>query len=220
MHFCNVNFLQRCISILFLVQCFNAYSEPKWQLYNNKNGVSVYYQSHSDNTFEVRGVVTVSNVNANDFLELLSDTNTAPQWIENASKVNVIKHLSPSENLVYSYFDSPWPVANRDVITYSCYSQLTPTQSQLVVKARADSLPRAKGVVRVITLNAHWLLTKQGNDLNIAYQIYALPGGSIPTWLNNKVGLKSTHKTLVNLRNILINKEYQAEPPIIKAGQC
>tara|TARA_R110000737_G_scaffold291021_1_gene297656 strand:+ start:723 stop:956 length:234 start_codon:yes stop_codon:yes gene_type:complete len=33
---------------------FNTYAEPTWNLYKNKNGVSVYYQSHSDNIFEVK----------------------------------------------------------------------------------------------------------------------------------------------------------------------
>lgn len=33
---------------------FNTYAEPTWHLYKNKNGVSVYYQSHSDNIFEVK----------------------------------------------------------------------------------------------------------------------------------------------------------------------
>jgi hypothetical protein len=212
--------MQKCFYIAFLVFCFSARSEPVWQLYENKQGVSVYFQSYTDNTVEMKGEVVVNNVSAVDFLALLSDTDAAPRWIENVSKVNLIKYLSPSENLVYSYIDSPWPVANRDVITYSCYSQLTPQQNELVINARPNTLPVNKGVVRIATLNARWLLTQQNSNLQIIYQVYALPGGIVPTWLNNKVGLKSTYNTLINLRNILTSKKYELKKPIIKVGSC
>ncbi|WP_273046721.1 START domain-containing protein [Pseudoalteromonas sp.] len=219
-HFCNINLIQKCVGIVLLTQCFYVYSEPVWQEYKNKQGVSVHYQSHSDNTFEVKGEVDVEHVSAKDFLELLSDTNVAPHWVENVSKVRVIKTLSPSENIVYSYFDSPWPIANRDVVTYSCYSQLTPQQSLLIVKAYLNELPLYKNVVRIETLTAHWLLTQHNGSLNIVYQVYALPGGIIPTWVNNKVGLNSVFKTLFNLRDMLAHKKYQAKEPVIEAGAC
>ncbi|WP_081824550.1 START domain-containing protein [Pseudoalteromonas fuliginea] len=219
-HFCKPNFIQKCTCFFFLMQAFNAYANPIWHLYKNEKGVSVYYQIHDDDTFEVKGELVVNGVTTEDFLALLSDTQVAQKWIENASKVSVIKILSPSENLVYSYFDSPWPVANRDAVTYSCYSQLTPNQSQLVIKARPKELPLYKNVVRIKTLNAKWLLTQQGNNLSIAYQVYALSAGMIPTWLNNKVGLKSTYKTLLNLHDILIHQRYQVKAPLIKAGKC
>ena len=219
-HFCKLTPMQKCISLLIILLSFNVYSEPRWQLYKNEQGVSIEYQEFSDDTFVVKGQLNIEDVTANDFLDLLSDTRIASSWLENTSKVRVIKALSPSENLVYSYIDSPWPVANRDAVTYSCYSRLSPQQTKLSIESRPKELPLTKRVVRIKTLNAHWLLTQKGEDLNIEYQVYALPGGNIPTWLYNKVGLKSTFKTLVNLRTILETKSYTAIEPVIKVGSC
>lgn len=219
-HFCKIIKLQKCFLYIALAVSFNIKAETFWHLYKSKNGVSVYYQSHSNNTFEVKAQMSVEDVSTNDFLELLSDTDAAPQWLENVSLVEVIKHISPHENLVYSYFDSPWPVANRDSITYSCYSKINAQQSKLLIAARPNALSEKENAVRVRTLNATWLLTQQASALHIEYQIYALPSGAIPTWLNNKVGLKSTYKTLINLRNILTQKSYAATLPVIQAGKC
>ncbi|WMS91643.1 START domain-containing protein [Pseudoalteromonas sp. HL-AS1] len=141
----------------------------------------MYYQSHSDNTFEVKAQMSVKGVSTNEFLELLSDTDAAPQWLENISQVKVIKHISPPENLVYSYFNSPWPVRDRDSITYSCYSQLTANKSQLLISARPNKQPKNNGVIRITTLNARWLLSEDKGRLDIEYQVYALPDGAIPT---------------------------------------
>ncbi|MBH0040632.1 START domain-containing protein [Pseudoalteromonas sp. SWN166] len=220
MHFCNKIQLQKCLFVILLLVSFNTYAEPTWHLYKNKNGVSVYYQSHSDNTFEVKAQMSVKDVSTNEFLELLSDTDAAPQWLENVSQVKIIKHISPSENLVYSYFNSPWPVRDRDSITHSCYSQLTANKSQLLINARPNELPQNDSVIRITTLNARWLLSEDKGRLDIEYQIYALPDGAIPTWLSNKVGLKSTYNTFMNLHHMLTHKKYTPKLPVIKAGQC
>ena len=220
MHFCNKIQLQKCLFVILLLVSFNTYAEPIWHLYKNKNGVSVYYQSHSDNTFEVKAQMSVKGVSTNEFLELLSDTDAAPQWLENISQVKVIKHISPSENLVYSYFNSPWPVRDRDSITHSCYSQLTANKSQLLINARPNELPQNDGVIRITTLNARWLLSEDKGRLDIEYLVYALSDGSIPTWLSNKVGLKSTYNTFMNLHQMLTHKKYTPKLPVIKAGQC
>lgn len=219
-HFCGRTLLQKCM--IFSLLCFatNVCSQPSWQLYESKQGVSVYFQRLTDDTLKMKAETVVNNVTAEDLVALLSDTDTAPSWIENITKVTLLKSLSPSENLVYSYIDSPWPVSNRDVITYSCYTRVSSLQTQLSIHARPDFLPKTKGVIRISTLNATWLLTQQAENLHISYQVYALPGGKIPTWLNNRVALKSTLKTLINLAETLATKQYTAKSTVIRTGDC
>jgi len=219
-HFCTLNLLQKCITLSLLCFVTNVYSQPSWQLYESKQGVSVYFQRLSDDTLKMKAETVVENTTAEDLIALLSDTDAAPRWIENIAKVKLLKYLSPSENLVYSFIDSPWPVANRDLVTYSCYTKRSALQTQLSIHARPDFLPQTKGVVRISTLDATWLLTQQANNLHIDYQVYALPGGSIPNWLNNRVALKSTFNTLINLAEILTTKQYTAKPTVIRTGNC
>lgn len=173
--------------MIFSLLCFatNVCSQPSWQLYESKQGVNVYFQRLTDDTLRMKAETVVENTTAEDLIALLSDTDAAPRWIENIAKVKLLKYLSPSENLVYSFIDSPWPVANRDLVTYSCYTKRSALQTQLSIHARPDFLPKTKGVVRISTLDVTWLLTQQANNLHIDYQVYALPGGSIPNWLNN-----------------------------------
>ncbi len=208
--------------MIFSLLCFatNVCSQPSWQLYESKQGVNVYFQRLTDDTLRMKAETVVENTTAEDLIALLSDTDAAPRWIENIAKVKLLKYLSPSENLVYSFIDSPWPVANRDLVTYSCYTKRSALQTQLSIHARPDFLPQTKGVVRISTLDATWLLTQQANNLHIDYQVYALPGGSIPNWLNNRVALKSTFNTLINLAEILTTKQYTAKPTVIRTGDC
>ena len=72
-HFCKLTPMQKCISLLIILLSFNVYSEPRWQLYKNEQGVSIQYQEFSDDTFVVKGQLNIEDVTANDFLDLLSD---------------------------------------------------------------------------------------------------------------------------------------------------
>lgn len=205
-----------CLSIF----CENVFSQNAWQSYINKQTLDVQYIEHQSGAIEVKGRVDIDNVSAKDFLTLLSDTDKAADWIENISQVKLLRFLSKSENLVYTFIDSPWPVSNRDVITYSCYQKLNTTQSVLKVFAKPEYIAEKPTLIRIKTLQASWLLTQHLHYLTIEYQVYSLPEGSIALWLNNKVILKSVAKTLTNLRTMLAENKYKKTGQIIEAGKC
>lgn len=216
--------LQRVLflALLFSVKVMAQPSE--WQLWKQRDGTSVHYKKHASGIFEVQAEIAVTGVTANDFMALLSDTESAPLWVENVTHVQVLKRLSPSENIVYTQFDSPWPVADRDMVSYSCYRRVNRTQTELMITAVTDFLEKSKGVIRITDLNASWLLTEtseQGeSQLTIRHVVYADPAGAIPHWLSNKIGLKSAMHTLLALKQRLLEKTYQPNEQKIELGDC
>ena len=216
--------LQRVL-LLALLFSVKVVAEPaQWQLWKQRDGASVHYKKHANGIFEVQAEISVFGVTANDFMALLSDTESAPLWIENVTQVQVLKRLSPSENIVYTQFDSPWPVADRDMVSYSCYRRVNHTQTELKITAFTDFLEKREGVIRITDLNASWLLTEtsaQGqSQLTIRHVVYADPGGAIPHWLSNKVGLKSAMHTLLALKQRLLEQTYQPNEQITELGSC
>ncbi|MFU2511313.1 START domain-containing protein [Pseudoalteromonas sp. ASV78] len=217
--------MRRRIILLTLLFSTSVLSDiQQWQLWKQRDGVSVHYKKHENGIFEVQAEMMVSGVTANDFMALLSDTDSAPLWIENVTHVQVLRRLSPSETIVHSQFDSPWPVADRDMVSYSCYRRVNHTQTELMITAVTDFLEKSKGVIRITELKASWLLTEtseQGqSQLAIRHVVYADPGGAIPHWFSNKVGLKSAMHTLLALKQRLLEKTYQPNKQIIELGDC
>ncbi|MFT6786734.1 MAG: hypothetical protein ACJAVX_000077 [Pseudoalteromonas rhizosphaerae] len=215
----------RRVLLLMLLFSADAISDVQhWQLWKQRDGASVYYKKHDNGIFEVQAEITVEGVTANDFMTLLSDTDSAPLWIDNVTHVKVLERLSPSETIVHTEFDSPWPLADRDMVSYSCYQQLNDTQTKLTIAAKTGELAKRQAVIRITDLKAHWLLTQHSSEgqslLTITYEIYANPGGAIPYWLSNKVGLKSAMHTLLALKLRLINKTYQTNQQVSQVGNC
>jgi|TARA_B100000700_G_scaffold93374_1_gene105413 hypothetical protein len=192
----------------------------EWQTYKQQDDIKVSYKKHETGIIEINASVLVKNAKASDFMALLSDTDNAPNWLENVKSVTLMERLSPSETLVYTHFNSPWPVLDRDLVSYSCYHALGEHKTELKIISQPYAKAEVSGVVRIKELRAYWRLEEQQSNLLVSHQAYADPGGSIPHWLSNKVSLKSVYKTLQALTEQLTNNQFSRDNLISQLGSC
>ncbi|WP_394192448.1 START domain-containing protein [Pseudoalteromonas atlantica] len=217
----------RKIAGLIIILCcctVHAAQQTSWLSWKSQEGINVSYKKHQNGIVEVKGSLLIENSTASDFIALLSDTERAAKWVENVSHVQVLARPSEAETIVYTQINSPWPVRDRDMVSYSCYKRLSPTQTLLTISAYPGFKEEVDSVVRIKDLKATWLLEENNTpaklSLTLTYTVYADPGGAIPHWLSNKVSLKSTLKTLQALRSELAQELYRAAPIVIKEGHC
>ncbi|MCC9661130.1 MULTISPECIES: START domain-containing protein [Pseudoalteromonas] len=200
--------------------CSTVATPIEWHTYKQQEGIKVTYQKHDSGIIEINASVVVEDTKADDFMALLSDTDNAPNWLENVQSVTLIERLSPAETLVYTRFNSPWPVSDRDLVSYSCYHTLSDNKTELKITSQPYVKPLVKGVVRIKELTAYWRLEQQQNNLLITHQAYADPSGAIPHWLSNKVSLKSVFKSLQALREQLKKNAFSRTNPPSVPGKC
>ncbi|WP_082665519.1 START domain-containing protein [Pseudoalteromonas sp. H105] len=218
--------MRKLIALLLMLLCCTEVTaqQSQWQLWKSQEGISVSFIKHTNGIFEVQGTLSINDRTADDFMMLLSDTQRAPLWVENVTHVEVLSRPSDAETIVYTKINSPWPVRDRDMVSYSCYKQLSPTQTLLTISAYPGFKNEVDSVVRIKDLKATWLLEENNTpgkvSLTLTHTVYADPGGAIPHWLSNKVGLQSTLKTLQALRRELAQERYRAAPTVIKEGHC
>ena len=210
-----------CLWIGLACLSLSAVANPiEWQTYKQQDGIKVSYKKHETGIIEINASVLVKNAKASDFMALLSDTDNAANWLENVKSVTLMERLSPSETLVYTHFNSPWPVSDRDLVSYSCYRALDEHKSELQIKSQPYAKAEVSGVVRIKDLTAYWRLEQQQSNLLVSHQAYADPSGSIPHWLSNKVSLKSVYKTLQALREQLTNNQFSRANTSSIPGDC
>ena len=199
----------------------SAFANPiEWKTYKQQDDIKVSYKKHDTGIVEINAYVLVKNAKASDFMALLSDTDNAPNWLENVKSVTLMERLSPSETLVYTHFNSPWPVSDRDLVSYSCYHALDEHKTELQIKSQPYAKAEVAGIVRIKDLTAYWRLEEQQSNLLVRHQAYADPSGSIPRWLSNKVSLKSVYKTLEAIREQLANNQFSRIKSPSRIGSC
>ncbi len=213
--------MRLCLWIGLACLSLSAVANPiEWQTYKQQYGIKVSYKKHETGIIEINASVLVKNAKASDFMALLSDTDNAANWLENVKSVTLMERLSPSETLVYTHFNSPWPVSDRDLVSYSCYRALGEHKTELQIKSQPYAKAEVAGVVRIKNLTAYWRLEQQQTNLLVSHQAYADPSGSIPYWLSNKVSLKSVYKTLQSLREQLTNNQFSRTKTSSIPGNC
>lgn len=153
---------------------------------------------------------------------LLLDGQSAPKWMHQCEKFEVVEQIDALTAVVYFVNGAPWPVSDRDAVVMSVMSQDPET---LVLKAEIsvvdDLLPEDDDYVRIPHMKGFWLFEPVAEgQVKITYQVHANPGGSLPDWLANSVVVDTPYHTMSNMAEMLKKEKYQqAEVPMIKNVQ-
>lgn len=149
-------------------------------------------------------------------LALIEDEKAGPKWMHETKEFRFLDDRSdPSSNLSYSITSVPWPLKNRDLVVRTTVE--VDNEKQIVtmhLKDEKGTLPENDDNVRVPYLRGEWIISRiDDNTSHIVYQIHALPGGSIPSWLANAFVVDNPYVSLKNMQKMLASGEFSQKRP-------
>jgi len=152
---------------------------------------------------------------------LLLDSQSAPKWMHQCVKFEVIEQVDPLTAIVYFINGAPWPVSDRDAVVKSVMTQ---DPESLVLKVEIgvvdDLVPEDDDYVRIPRMTGSWTFNPlAGGKVEIIYQAHVEPGGSLPAWLANGVVVETPYHTMSNMLDMIkLTKYQQTDIPLIKNG--
>jgi hypothetical protein len=184
-------------------------AEDAWNLRRDSDGVQVYTR-HVEGSpiLEYKASVTV-DAPLEEIIPLYEDEKKLPVWFYQCTAAELLEDEGPLQKIIYFVMDFPFPVAQRDLIFRRVKS--TDAQSGAVsysMDALPDKLPLKKGKVRMPYLKTLWRFTplKDGRT-EIYFQQHSDPGGSIPTFVVNKLVVDIPFHSLKNLRQLIMTEK-------------
>jgi hypothetical protein len=193
-----MRFLLFTIPLLFS-QLLWASPSINWQFVKAEDGITLHTRPHSGGLVEIRAQMFIAT-SYSGFLLLLEDTENVPKWIDNVAQSRVLRQISPTENIVYTQFEAPWPALDRDMVTYSRYI-IENGSFTLFIEDAPNVLTEQSDYIRITDVKALWTLEKLTNGLtHVEYVAFANPSGALPDWLVNKLAISSALKTFQGLR--------------------
>ena len=166
------------LSVLLISLPLSADEELK--LRRNQDDITLFSRATASGYDEIRATMRVRTT-LSAFIALLHDTDHVPDWMESVSDVTVVEVPEQRSNVVHTRFQAPWPVANRDMVTFSEYRQPTPCSLVLDISDRHDDLPGLAGYIRIIDVSSSWNLTVQPDgQVEIDYRAQANTSGALP----------------------------------------
>ena len=193
------------ISVLTLVLAFFAFQaialSGSWELAKEKNGIKVYTRTSASSSLKDSKATVSLEANSDRVIELLNDFDNYPKWMYKCTAGKMLKKVSDTEFYVYTVIDSPWPVADRDLISHVTATEKSDGTIILDMKGAADYVPKKDGMVRITEFSGFWKITPASNGtVDLVYQFHTDPGGSIPDWMANMTSIDIPYFTLEKMK--------------------
>ncbi|MEP0176150.1 MAG: START domain-containing protein [Paraglaciecola sp.] len=201
----------KTVAYLILSMCSilsnQTYAEA-WSLKKQKHNVSVYSQKTESGYDQVLAKTQVQ-AHPLALVALFDDIEACPKWIHNCIKVSILEKVSATESLVNTFFDAPWPVRDRDMVTYSTTSFINDSVT-IELTDKNQAIPEHTKFVRMKNMHGIWKATPISNGMTeVSYQGGGDPGGKLPTFLTNRELVNSLYNTLLSLKEIMPLEKYQ-----------
>jgi len=198
--------------LLFLMPHTLRTEEPWQQVLTYEEGkILVYTKTTPDFPVKAcRGITTVS-ASLSTLVTIIADADAYPEWMHNVTHAKVLRQFSDTERLIYTIQQTPWPLADRDLVSFATLKQDSKTrQVAITVEALPDEYPMQSQYVRVPKMMSRWQLTPLEKGLtSVVYDIYADPGGKIPAYIVNTCAVDTPLNTLKGLHRMVKKTKYR-----------
>lgn len=187
-----------------------AHSLNDWTLETEGPSFEVYSKESQDKRYEILARADVQT-SLGAFLALMQDAERAPDWVANCKKIMVQTSSSGLDAIVHSYYDAPWPVKDRDMVTKT-HIHLDDDQQGYTVSVSdlGQDIPKSVGYIRIQNVEGAWDVRQlEGGFVRVTYQGSGNPAGNLPQWVTNDLLVQSTSETFEQMTQLLREDQYR-----------
>jgi hypothetical protein len=181
-----------------------------WKYEKSAGGAVAYTRTVPNSSFKEYKVETEVEATLTQVVAVLMDVRDLPQWVDRCSEATILKEISPTESITRTVTASPFPLKNREAISYGRLTQ-NPSTKVVVLESsgRFDYLPLNPKYERVHSVRGRWVLTPKPNGkVHIQMIGHTDPGGVIPAAIANQFVVMIPLNTIKNLRNQIKKEKY------------
>ena len=188
-----------------------------WETERDKQGIKIQTSKVDGSDFKaVRGEMVVQG-SVVELVALVKDHAYCPNWADLCKESRVIEAVSATEELVYVYNDTPFPVKDRDVVARAFWSKHSKTGkvsmlSRAINADESDTLvPKTRKALRLSKAVSQWHFTPMAEGKTLVESFAHIdPGGPTPAWISNMLLVGSPFETMQNMRSTIESGRYKS----------
>ena len=188
-------------AILFSSVISTGFSQYRWKLSKDKDGIRVFLSENQRSKFKSIKVECTLQGTFDRLIAILTDIPHLKDWVYNMKTSYLIKKISAYDMYYYTETSIPWPMSNRDAVVHL---KIARDSAQRFVKISSTNenrlVPEKDGKVRIVYSLISWYVTMPTpKTISIVYTFEADPGGSLPVWLVNSFADKAPYESFKKL---------------------
>ncbi len=165
----------------------NIGDDKGWKLKRDKDGIKVYIRKvplSPINSF--KGIVEMET-DLSTLVTFMADPRNYISYLQMCNSVDILKHVSETDKILYAVNRPPWPVNARDSISLTNWTQDPET---LIVTGKSISLPdytphREKFIRCPLLLINFKLRPLENGNTEFTFESIVEVGGWVPNWVIN-----------------------------------
>ncbi|MBK7667147.1 MAG: hypothetical protein IPJ32_07190 [Sphingobacteriaceae bacterium] len=198
------------LAFIISFACFSQDKKNEWQLKKSEEGINVYSRKTENSSYRELKSVFYVKTSLSSIVALIHDWESYPNWVYKCGKCYKLK-ASKDTITHYQNVVAPWPFENRDFVSSTVLSQSKITN---IVTINAFNnpkfIPEVESHHRITEMRATWtIIPLKGGNVQINYQLFVNPGGSIPAALVNMAAVAGPYETALHLKEWVMKKKYQ-----------
>ncbi len=175
-------------------------SAAEWEEVLKEDGVTVYEKEVGDDVaFRGEGLIAG---HPGKLLHAICDPAHWEEWIDDLDSGRLLEKKSDFHAVYYQAFNSPFPVADRDIV-YEARAHRDPKTGKIIVDMRSVNHPKAPKTVGVrvkLKYTRYEITVLPGAQLHVVLETLSDPGGNLPGFLVNRAQRKYPVKLFQGLR--------------------
>jgi len=122
------------------------------------------------------------------------------RWVPKLGSLTILARPRENQTLVYMTTDPAWPMSPRDSVTLFTRHEGPPIT--LDMQSRPDAVPEMAGYQRIPFSAGSWTLrTELSGATRVDYLQRVEPGGQMPQWLSDRMGMAHAAELLGAMQN-------------------
>ena len=180
----------------------------QWEFIKEKDGIKIYTRKEQNSSIKSFKGEALLHRKYENIINLVGNPKNQDWWADDIKGLKILLYEKDKHVQYYLIYDTPWPVADRDLVVDATINT-NPVTGVRVVEAKAipDVVPEKDGLVRIKKYWQKWTITPIKPDLvQVVLEGSADPGGSIPAWLYNMVITETPLKVINNVKTHSVDK--------------
>lgn len=178
-------------------------SESEWKLSLDKDNIIIFTRDVESSNFNEFLAEAKMTGTIEDFKRIITDIENYAAWVPDCKSTKIVESPNLNNITYHIKLKVPFPFANRDMV-----QQITLKESkdvlEVLIQNHPNKVKKEKKYVRIQKAYGKWTIKAfSENEISIKFQYLADPGGEIPAWLVNSFIVKSPHKSLKNIRELM-----------------
>jgi hypothetical protein len=161
----------------------------QWRKIRDVDGMQLFTHEVKDSPILMVKAIALIDADVASIRAVVDDLAHHQKWVPYLVETRLLQQVSPTEKLLYSRFDAPWPVSDRDfVYRLNISVNENGTVSYRHESEKSPLMPAQKDYVRARLMESTYTMTPvTPTQTRVEILFHADPRGWLPLWLVNLV---------------------------------